>query len=525
MDARQPDRPRPVHALQRLHRAPAPSRRSTSATRSTSTSARGHRDCVRACGAAGAIDFERARDAQSEPLRPRARPAARAPQIALHQPPQGYFHAADDARRVARRAELRDSGRRVREAEVLRLQAEDLRAQPHAARSAAPPASTSARRRRSRARPGDQRHRRRAAPVRRLRRLHHGVPERRAELRLPARARPRRAHPHAARDLRGGRRTRRGAADAQRDAGARDRGARPRRAHRRGCTACRRASCRSTSGTRASVGIDLWLAAIALRREPGRGCSCTDEEAPAVPRGARARRWRVAQAILNGARLRGEHFRCVDAARAASCRARRARCGSSAGRALPRARIAGARFARRQPTSGRRSTSRSSICCAHAPMPADAIALPARARPFGAIASTATPARCAWPASAPAPKARCSTTPTRRSSLHREELRAVRPVREHLSRGRDPLVPRPRSPTPARRAAAARAQRGAIVLAAFAAASRSARSSAIEAMIAQAGRPLDVPGRRARSSGCRCAATAASIDLHSEPRRSGHPTL
>jgi len=55
-----------------------------------------HRDCVRACGVAGAIDFERAAVEHEErfdlvvDLQPR-------PQIALHQPPQGYFHAADDA--------------------------------------------------------------------------------------------------------------------------------------------------------------------------------------------------------------------------------------------------------------------------------------------------------------------------------------------------------------------------------------------------------------------------------------------
>jgi len=68
----------------------------------------GHRECVRACGAAAAIDFERAAEEQSErfdlvlDLQP-------VPLIALHQPPQGYFHAADDAALFAAVLRLRDS--------------------------------------------------------------------------------------------------------------------------------------------------------------------------------------------------------------------------------------------------------------------------------------------------------------------------------------------------------------------------------------------------------------------------------
>ena len=59
-----------------------------------------HRDCVRACGVAGAIDFERAPAEQSERF-DLVLDLQAAPQIALHQPPQGYFHAADDAALVA----------------------------------------------------------------------------------------------------------------------------------------------------------------------------------------------------------------------------------------------------------------------------------------------------------------------------------------------------------------------------------------------------------------------------------------
>lgn len=67
-----------------------------------------HRACVRACGAAGAIDFQRPPQAASErfdlvlDLNP-------APFISLHQPPQGYFHAADDASLMKAVLELRDS--------------------------------------------------------------------------------------------------------------------------------------------------------------------------------------------------------------------------------------------------------------------------------------------------------------------------------------------------------------------------------------------------------------------------------
>ena len=68
---------------------------------------RDHRDCVRACGAAGAIDFERPTRELRESfdlvldLNP-------APLITLHQPPQGYFHAADDAAQVDAVLQLRD---------------------------------------------------------------------------------------------------------------------------------------------------------------------------------------------------------------------------------------------------------------------------------------------------------------------------------------------------------------------------------------------------------------------------------
>ncbi len=58
-----------------------------------------HRDCVRVCEAAGAIDFERAPQAVEErcdlvlDLRPE-------PAFTMHQPPQGYFHVGADERKL-----------------------------------------------------------------------------------------------------------------------------------------------------------------------------------------------------------------------------------------------------------------------------------------------------------------------------------------------------------------------------------------------------------------------------------------
>ncbi len=56
---------------------------------------RSHRDCVRVCAAAGAIDFQRAPQSVAESF-DLVLDLNAAPLIALHQPPQGYFHAADD---------------------------------------------------------------------------------------------------------------------------------------------------------------------------------------------------------------------------------------------------------------------------------------------------------------------------------------------------------------------------------------------------------------------------------------------
>ncbi len=67
----------------------------------------GHRQCVRACEAAGAIDFQRAAEEVTESF-DLVLDLQAVPAIALHQPPQGYFHAADDAALIAAVLQLRE---------------------------------------------------------------------------------------------------------------------------------------------------------------------------------------------------------------------------------------------------------------------------------------------------------------------------------------------------------------------------------------------------------------------------------
>ena len=66
-----------------------------------------HRDCVRVCEAAGAIDFARAPQEASERY-DLILDLNATPLLALHQPPQGYFHAADDAALIGAVLQLRE---------------------------------------------------------------------------------------------------------------------------------------------------------------------------------------------------------------------------------------------------------------------------------------------------------------------------------------------------------------------------------------------------------------------------------
>ena len=66
-----------------------------------------HRDCVRACDVAGAIEFDREPIASDERF-DLVLDLGDTPLIALHQPPQGYFHATDDASLVRAALQLRE---------------------------------------------------------------------------------------------------------------------------------------------------------------------------------------------------------------------------------------------------------------------------------------------------------------------------------------------------------------------------------------------------------------------------------
>jgi len=67
-----------------------------------------HRDCVRVCEAAGAIDFQRSPQAVSETF-DLVLDLGENPSIALHQPPQGYFHARDERAMLDAVLQLRES--------------------------------------------------------------------------------------------------------------------------------------------------------------------------------------------------------------------------------------------------------------------------------------------------------------------------------------------------------------------------------------------------------------------------------
>ena len=190
---------------------------------------------------------------------------------------------------------------------------------------------------------------RRAAPVRGLRRLQHGLPERRDELRLPGPGRPGPAPAHPAHGLRPCRRARRRAAAAQPGR---------RRAAGRRTRAAPRAPTAQLHGVparvlpvalwhTASVGLDLWLAAIA------QGASqvwvlLTDEEAPEY-RQALAEQMAVAQAMLTGLGYAGEHLRLLEARDARDLAALDAGAARAAGATAWRARPPSPR----RPTSGR----------------------------------------------------------------------------------------------------------------------------------------------------------------------------
>ena len=354
-------------------RLPGRSRRSARRTATASRpAARSARSISRARDAARNEAFDLVLDLSREPL------------VRMHQPPQGYFAPGDDPLEQALAAQqLARAGRRVREAEVLRLPREDLRAQPLGQDGLQRVHRRLLERR-------DQRRRRprqgRAAPVRGLRRLRHGVPVGRDDLRLSARAGPRRAAEDAARrpTARPAARTR---ASLFHDAARGPRGA------------CSRTAATGTGLPArviplecfhvASIGMDLVLGAIAYGAS--QVAVLVDREGGRRLRRARSSgRSAIAQTILNALGYAGSAFRhrARDSARSAAA-ARRAATVAKPATLQP---VAGeahhARFRHRPPG-------------AQAPTPKDEIALPAGA-PFGAIAVNKEPARCARRASAPA---------------------------------------------------------------------------------------------------------------------------
>lgn len=125
----------------------------------------------------------------------------------------------------------------------------------------------------------------------------------------------------------------------------------------------------------ASVGLDLWLAAIAQGANQV-WVLLTDEEAPDYRR-ALAEQMAVAQAILHGLGYAGEHFRLIDAGTPAALDAAlRAPAAAGVSKA--------ASFAAQ---ADKRATLELALdhLLAHAPTVADAIPLPAPGAPFGSL--------------------------------------------------------------------------------------------------------------------------------------------
>jgi ferredoxin len=88
----------------------------------------------------------------------------------------------------------------------------------------------------------------------------------------------------------------------------------------------------------------------------------------------------------------------------------------------------------------------------------EAIALPAKGSPFGSLTVNADSCTLCLSCVSACPASALQDNPTAAAQVHREKLRAVRPVRQHLPRGRDHAAAAPAARRQAQRAA--RAQRG-----------------------------------------------------------------
>ena len=432
------DRPRPVHALQRVHLARVPSTRSTGATRSTSTAASDHRACVAACGADRRDRFraQRRRARASASISCSTCSASRGSR--MHQPPQGYLRPGADA--VAQAKAVADARRRSSANSRSRNSSLTRRRSARtAARSsrAARSASTCARRAAIRA-DGDR------VAVEPHLCMGCGActtvcPSGALALRVSVGARPRRGA-----SGRCSRRTQRPAgatpaccfhAEDGRDAIA--------RLARRGKGLPARVIPVEVHHI-ASVGLDVWLAALAYGASAGRGAGDRQRGA-AVSRGARSpdadrRHHRP------GARLPGRAF-----PRARRRDRRRARAALWSWPPALAVRVAGDLRRRARQAHDRRARDRASRAARAGAAAGDCAARRLAVR--HASTSIATPARCASRASARAPKARSSTTSSAAGAVHRDEVRPVRDLRGDVPRARDRLVPRldARRPRRARR--------------------------------------------------------------------------
>jgi len=236
----------------------------------------------------------------------------------------------------------------------------------------------------------------------------------------------------------------------------------------------------------AAVGLDVWLAALALGRLAGGGAGDRRRGA-AVPRSP-FQAMDIADRIAQALGYQGQHFRVFDGADSVACDAAL----WSWPAALPVR--AAATFAL---TADKRTTVALAIehLALHAPVPQREIALPAGA-PSAPSPSTATPAPCASPAWQ-LPRRRDPRHPGKAAAaLRRGEVRAVRAVRDDLPGARDRAHPAAQSRAGSEGAAGG--ERGPRSSSAFPAASRW-HAKMVEAMLGRlAGHSMFAAPRRAR---------------------------
>jgi hypothetical protein len=304
------------------------------------------------------------------------------------------------------------------------------------------------------------------------------------------------------------------------------------------CTACRQRVLPLEVWHTASVGIDLWLAAIAYGAAQV-WVLVTHEEAPAY-REAIDAQMKVAQAILTGLGFAASTFASSAPAKVSRSTEREVLSGpapAARGRhhAGQRSGAAALDAALRRPAaddgSPRRDLRRPARQADDARPRLRALAArsadagrrhraagdrPQRRARSARSSSTRAPAPCAWRASAPARKGALVDHPGFAApQLHREELRPVRPVREHLPEDAITLVPRLLLADGGKARRQPRVLNEAEPFRCVRCASRSARCARSSRWSPSS--PVTRCSRAAPPSGCRCAGDCRVIDLHSDP--------